>query len=256
MLAGLGVFGRDNLLVTQEYGPRVRLRGIFMDADLEPTAPIEGFDPVRDVQPSRARRRVPRTAFRSGRYRAGALQAGAGPARRRLRGPRRRADGHRRAGPGHQVLPPVRAGLPRRAGRSGGVVARAGEAIPPPTSRASCSTTRAGRPSASSSRASRRRSPRSPPRPRPRAPSRAARRRSGPGRSRRRRRRRLRLRRRRRSTRSSRERALADQRAGKTHVAARDARAARLLRAQGGDRQPAGHGEQCQPPARRRSTSR
>ena len=67
VLAGLGVFGRDNLLITPEYGPRVRLRGIFMDADLEPTARLEGFDPC--AMCSKPCHRVcPRTAFRSGSY--------------------------------------------------------------------------------------------------------------------------------------------------------------------------------------------
>jgi epoxyqueuosine reductase len=67
VLAGLGVFGRDNLLITKEYGPRVRLRGIFMDADFEPTARIEGFEPCATC--SRPCHAVcPRTAFRSGSY--------------------------------------------------------------------------------------------------------------------------------------------------------------------------------------------
>ena len=67
VLAGLGVFGRDNLLITPEYGPRVRLRGIFLEADLEPTPRLEGFDPC--AMCSKPCQRVcPRTAFRSGRY--------------------------------------------------------------------------------------------------------------------------------------------------------------------------------------------
>ena len=67
VLAGLGVFGRDNLLITPEYGPRVRLRGIFLEADLEPTPRLEGFDPC--AMCSKPCQRVcPRTAFRSGKY--------------------------------------------------------------------------------------------------------------------------------------------------------------------------------------------
>ena len=67
VLAGLGVFGRDNLLITPEYGPRVRLRGIFLEADLEPTPRLEGFGPC--AMCSKPCQRVcPRTAFRSGRY--------------------------------------------------------------------------------------------------------------------------------------------------------------------------------------------
>ena len=67
VLAGLGVFGRDNLLITPEYGPRVRLRGIFLEANLEPTPRLEGFDPC--AMCSKPCQRVcPRTAFRSGFY--------------------------------------------------------------------------------------------------------------------------------------------------------------------------------------------
>ena len=32
-LAGLGTIGKNNLLVTPEYGPRVRLRGLFIELD-------------------------------------------------------------------------------------------------------------------------------------------------------------------------------------------------------------------------------
>jgi len=67
VLAGLGVFGRDNLLITPEYGPRIRLRGIFMEADLEPTPRLEGFDPCTTCSKP-CQRVCPRTAFRSGRY--------------------------------------------------------------------------------------------------------------------------------------------------------------------------------------------
>ena len=67
VLAGLGTFGRDNLLITPEFGPRVRLRGIFMEADLEPTPQLEGFDPCATCSKP-CHRVCPRTAFRSGAY--------------------------------------------------------------------------------------------------------------------------------------------------------------------------------------------
>ncbi len=44
VLAGLGCLGRNNLLVTPEFGPRVRLRAIMLDAALVSTGPI-AFDP-------------------------------------------------------------------------------------------------------------------------------------------------------------------------------------------------------------------
>lgn len=67
VLAGLGVFGRDNLLITPEFGPRIRLRGIFMDADLEPTPRLEDFSPCETCSKP-CQHVCPRTAFRSGGY--------------------------------------------------------------------------------------------------------------------------------------------------------------------------------------------
>jgi epoxyqueuosine reductase len=66
VLAGLGVFGKHNLLVTPGYGTRVRLRGIFIEADLEPTGPID-FNPCDGCgMPCHAV--CPQEAFRSGSY--------------------------------------------------------------------------------------------------------------------------------------------------------------------------------------------
>ncbi len=65
-LAGLGVIGKNNLLVTPEFGTRVRLRGIFIEAELEPTGPID-FDPCNGcVRP--CHKACPRDAFRSGSF--------------------------------------------------------------------------------------------------------------------------------------------------------------------------------------------
>ena len=65
-LAGLGVIGKNNLLVTPHRGPRVRIRALLLDADLPPTGP-RAFDPCGacDV-PCRAA--CPEGAFRSGSY--------------------------------------------------------------------------------------------------------------------------------------------------------------------------------------------
>ena len=42
--AGLGTLGRNGLLITQEFGPRVRLAGLLTDAPLEQTpVPQENF---------------------------------------------------------------------------------------------------------------------------------------------------------------------------------------------------------------------
>ncbi len=37
VMAGLGIIGRNNLFVTEQFGPRVRLRAVITDARLEPT---------------------------------------------------------------------------------------------------------------------------------------------------------------------------------------------------------------------------
>ena len=44
VLAGLGCIGKNNLLITPSNGPRVRIRALFLGAELNPTGPI-AFDP-------------------------------------------------------------------------------------------------------------------------------------------------------------------------------------------------------------------
>lgn len=44
VLAGLGCIGKNNLLVTPSFGPRIRLRALFLDAAIDPTGPV-AFDP-------------------------------------------------------------------------------------------------------------------------------------------------------------------------------------------------------------------
>ncbi len=66
VLAGLGVIGRSNLLVTPQFGPRVRFRALLVDLDLEPT-PAAAFDPCRDCDLP-CHRVCPQKAFRDGRF--------------------------------------------------------------------------------------------------------------------------------------------------------------------------------------------
>jgi epoxyqueuosine reductase len=66
VLAGLGVIGKNNLLVTPEFGSNVRLRGIFIEAELEATGPID-FDPCNGCDMP-CHRSCPRGAFNSGAY--------------------------------------------------------------------------------------------------------------------------------------------------------------------------------------------
>jgi epoxyqueuosine reductase len=66
VLAGLGVFGKNNLLVTPQFGTRLRLRGIFMEAELKPTGPLD-FDPCNGCDMP-CHQACPRDAFRSGAF--------------------------------------------------------------------------------------------------------------------------------------------------------------------------------------------
>jgi epoxyqueuosine reductase len=44
VLAGLGCIGKNNMLITREYGPKIRLRALFLKKEFESTGPVE-FDP-------------------------------------------------------------------------------------------------------------------------------------------------------------------------------------------------------------------
>ncbi len=73
VLAGLGIIGKNNLLITPEFGPRVRLRALFLDLELEPTGPLDsvpgqgGFDPCEAcTMPCHSA--CPKKAFESGSY--------------------------------------------------------------------------------------------------------------------------------------------------------------------------------------------
>jgi epoxyqueuosine reductase len=61
VLAGLGCIGKNNMLVTREFGPRVRLRAVFIEEVLPPTGPVD-FDPCADCALP-CRKACPRRAF-------------------------------------------------------------------------------------------------------------------------------------------------------------------------------------------------
>ena len=74
VLAGLGCIGRNNILITPEYGPRVRLRAMLLEMELEPTGPIE-FDPCDGCEEF-CRKACPQNAF--GRIILTVVEAGIG----------------------------------------------------------------------------------------------------------------------------------------------------------------------------------
>ncbi|NJD60824.1 MAG: Fe-S protein [Anaerolineales bacterium] len=65
-LAGIGIIGKNNLLISREYGPRVRLRAMFLEIELEATSPLD-FDPCLTCDKP-CYRACPQNAFRSGFY--------------------------------------------------------------------------------------------------------------------------------------------------------------------------------------------
>jgi epoxyqueuosine reductase len=61
VMAGLGCIGKNNLLVTPEFGPRIRLRAMILEAEVEPTGPVQ-FDPC-DGCKEPCRHACPQNAF-------------------------------------------------------------------------------------------------------------------------------------------------------------------------------------------------
>ena len=71
VMAGLGCIGKNNLFVTPDYGPRVRLRAILLDAQL-PTTGAMDFDPCQGCGLP-CRTACPQGAFQKKIYRADEL---------------------------------------------------------------------------------------------------------------------------------------------------------------------------------------
>ena len=61
VMAGLGCVGKNNLFVTPEYGPRVRLRAMLLDRKLPPNGPT-GFNPCKTCEEF-CRKACPQSAF-------------------------------------------------------------------------------------------------------------------------------------------------------------------------------------------------
>ncbi len=67
VLAGLGVLGKNNLLLDRKWGPRVRLRAVLIEGRLPSTGPLKNFDPChRCAMP--CRKVCPENAFARGTY--------------------------------------------------------------------------------------------------------------------------------------------------------------------------------------------
>ena len=69
--AGLGCIGENNLVITPEYGPRIRFRALFLDQEAEATGPLE-FTPCEGCEQP-CRKACPVKAFQNTVYSADAL---------------------------------------------------------------------------------------------------------------------------------------------------------------------------------------
>ncbi len=66
ILAGIGTIGKNNLLITPAFGPRVRLRAVLIERELAQTGPGE-FNPCEACDMP-CRRACPQGAFESGDF--------------------------------------------------------------------------------------------------------------------------------------------------------------------------------------------
>jgi epoxyqueuosine reductase len=71
MLAGLGCIGKNNLVITPEYGPRVRFRALLLNREAEATGPLD-FNPCEGCKQP-CRKACPSKAFQRTVYSADAL---------------------------------------------------------------------------------------------------------------------------------------------------------------------------------------
>jgi epoxyqueuosine reductase len=79
VLAGLGCIGKNNMLITPQYGPRLRLRVMLTDADLPSTGALS-FDPCEDCTVP-CRKVCPQNAFAEQIYHASDFGVDALPGR-------------------------------------------------------------------------------------------------------------------------------------------------------------------------------
>jgi len=67
VLSGIGIIGRNNLLLHPEWGPRIRLRSILMEGDFQTTEALEGFTPCETCELF-CQKACPMKAFPQGKY--------------------------------------------------------------------------------------------------------------------------------------------------------------------------------------------
>jgi epoxyqueuosine reductase len=67
VLAGIGIIGRNNLLLNPNWGARIRLRSILLEGDWSTTEELEGFSPCETCQVF-CQKACPVKAFPHGKY--------------------------------------------------------------------------------------------------------------------------------------------------------------------------------------------
>ena len=67
VLSGIGIIGKNNLLLNPEWGPRIRLRSILLEGRWQPRAPLEGFNPCESCGDI-CQKACPQNAFPYGKY--------------------------------------------------------------------------------------------------------------------------------------------------------------------------------------------
>lgn len=68
VLSGLGIIGRNNLLIHPAWGPRIRFRSILIAGDLKATPALEGFSPCETCK-GYCYKACPVKAFPEGKFR-------------------------------------------------------------------------------------------------------------------------------------------------------------------------------------------
>lgn len=79
VMAGIGCIGKNNMVVTPQFGPRVRLRALTLDRELPSTGPID-FDPCEKC-PMYCRKACPQTAFKKNTFKEKPLKLDFWPGR-------------------------------------------------------------------------------------------------------------------------------------------------------------------------------
>ena len=67
VLSGIGIIGRNNLLLHPEWGPRIRLRSILLEGDFQTTEALEGFSPCETCEVF-CQKACPMNAFPQAKY--------------------------------------------------------------------------------------------------------------------------------------------------------------------------------------------